>query len=1348
LTEDYRLVLRQVISVLDKVISKPRRLNACHIETYVDRTLVAAELWTKLSHTYGSEIRQLERGEEAFREFEATWLWKVHPYAEHQSDARHPENDANAKVIKAFGRNDVTRERHRGRWHDAFWREADGKPDYPAIAVAIWSHLFEQELKIDGARRLVQKLGAKEPKGLIAGRGETIANSATSPLHRDEVREARTALKRSSLKEAAIQDIYFVEDIAAGIANAVKLEMRSSSDGRPPAFSALFGRMLYEHFGRVGAQGKQDESTARELWAFHNQVRKFYRDLAGSTRFRLAVSGATKSVEKVAQLLPQDRGALLRVLQAKLRNTDVSAQIRLGKIVAHASDITREDGDPQAAFVKNLAFYATSEGQSAIKRNETFTRVWRTSVALSLRTLEVLAPVDPKLRHADGFDTDPASTRYAKDATRSSAEAALAGRLALLFGAKPVSASGQSRVELLMKPADAGQIAKASTPGREVLWALLRIAGEIRNGTNHFNTKRRLVSLLTRSILDWKSDPVSPDNRRATEAHEIAKTAFDALLDSDIDLRRQIVLDDFRRLKVHEYVPASSIDELFGEFARSPDGVGLTMPKFISLLGHASKTAQADGVKPPAWAAPFARLDLSNLSKAGDTANTFVIGILRHLYASGFAAWVADKQSEAGFVRKAFDDVLQFKRQRFDAYQREQAEKGRGRFYALAEAAADALFVNKDTTLDALIGELQALAMRESSVRRTYRAEAHVQREHTNWVGDFKLDLFSRLFAEYLAQEQIGWIWRIDAKLPEGERADPAALERHAGPKLAFARKDWHAPFYVWLYLLPSDEIALLRHQFLKTRALEKRAEEIAKRGQPPGQKHASEVSSRGSTDDATLAELDHLMGLQLSVSSAGFSGTEHVGAMEKIITFDDARETELISLLLKDSEVTDATLPGTNRGLRQLLSLGTHAMLAPIFKKHPVTRAEIDALKLETNTPAERSTLFTRRNDLAKDIQAMAKDKKATPEDLKLICKDYQKTSSQAAIYNFLISGARLRDHVRLHQLMMRILTRLMDYSLMWERDRQYVYLGMLFGRLQAGHAADGAPAPVAVLWDEAGERLGFALPAGLKGRLAAVYPAWFQEKSRDGKVGPSLVQPEDAAAGFLPVWHARYGYVLDGDRVEVGLLDGDDLDLFRRYFDRATVENAKDTEARKTRRNENKPKSPRGSRQDGRRKVRNDFAHFNMLNARHRPNFSYLVNSIRALLAYDRKLKNAVSQSIADMAAQEGLILRWELDNDRLQHAKLIPKLTPHLDYVRIRDEASPAFALPQVSPRFASMVKALFDFSPGGYRKRIVVKGEETAAGELSYPVWLWEETEALGTKVPDSIKDLHYPALGSD
>ncbi|PJI41863.1 MAG: hypothetical protein CTR53_05225 [Ferrovibrio sp.] len=92
-----------------------------------------------------------------------------------------------------------------------------------------------------------------------------------------------------------------------------------------------------------------------------------------------------------------------------------------------------------------------------------------------------------------------------------------------------------------------------------------------------------------------------------------------------------------------------------------------------------------------------------------------------------------------------------------------------------------------------------------------------------------------------------------------------------------------------------------------------------------------------------------------------------------------------------------------------------------------------------------------------------------------------------------------------------------------------------------------------------------------------------------------------------------------------------------------------------------------------DGRRGTRNRLAHFNMLRS-HAPRLDMTewVNSTRRLMSYDRKLKNAVSQSIREMMKRNGIELSWQMDtggkNHELTSAVVSSASVVHLGGIRL--------------------------------------------------------------------------------
>ena len=84
-----------------------------------------------------------------------------------------------------------------------------------------------------------------------------------------------------------------------------------------------------------------------------------------------------------------------------------------------------------------------------------------------------------------------------------------------------------------------------------------------------------------------------------------------------------------------------------------------------------------------------------------------------------------------------------------------------------------------------------------------------------------------------------------------------------------------------------------------------------------------------------------------------------------------------------------------------------------------------------------------------------------------------------------------------------------------------------------------------------------------------------------------------------------------------------------------------------------------------NGTARDRNYLAHFNMLRGPNtRLNLTASVNRTRRLVDYDRKLKNAVSQSIKEMLAREGFDLTWTMNGHRLACAKVKARQAVHLN------------------------------------------------------------------------------------
>lgn len=86
----------------------------------------------------------------------------------------------------------------------------------------------------------------------------------------------------------------------------------------------------------------------------------------------------------------------------------------------------------------------------------------------------------------------------------------------------------------------------------------------------------------------------------------------------------------------------------------------------------------------------------------------------------------------------------------------------------------------------------------------------------------------------------------------------------------------------------------------------------------------------------------------------------------------------------------------------------------------------------------------------------------------------------------------------------------------------------------------------------------------------------------------------------------------------------------------------------------------------------IRNFFAHFDMLKPNSLPvDLTACVDRARQLMAYDRKLKNAVSRSVKELLHREGLAVDWTMDTEsdhHLSNARVATRQAPHLGKVKL--------------------------------------------------------------------------------
>ena len=110
----------------------------------------------------------------------------------------------------------------------------------------------------------------------------------------------------------------------------------------------------------------------------------------------------------------------------------------------------------------------------------------------------------------------------------------------------------------------------------------------------------------------------------------------------------------------------------------------------------------------------------------------------------------------------------------------------------------------------------------------------------------------------------------------------------------------------------------------------------------------------------------------------------------------------------------------------------------------------------------------------------------------------------------------------------------------------------------------------------------------------------------------------------------------------------------------------------------------------------LRNNLAHINYLRISNNeavtlPNFTDLINHLRKMLAYDRKLKNAVAKSMIELLERHNLIISFTVNQHQLKLKSLDSKTIFHFGKQKKREDNIPEKLH---SSDFAKLVKKIFN------------------------------------------------------
>jgi hypothetical protein len=499
-------------------------------------------------------------------------------------------------------------------------------------------------------------------------------------------------------------------------------------------------------------------------------------------------------------------------------------------------------------------------------------------------------------------------------------------------------------------------------------------------------------------------------------------------------------------------------------------------------------------------------------------------------------------------------------------------------------------------------------------------------------------------------------------------------------------------------------------------------------------------------------------MSLYVRVVDTGFDGTEHVGKFVGFanLLFDNPAQFQ--SIFSDEAEDHSETYEGTRRGLRNILRFSHASQLGDIFKKHRVSVEDVQKViaSRKAEDQGRQNILVGERERLRKEIIKKSKEKidhddkdgqAARIKAMSALADEYKNCVTSIALHEFDVNAVTLREHVWVHDVMMRIASRLVDFALMWERDMNYVFVAMLYKQMKG----------MSLTFEKGKDErpIYTSICLKLQGEEATSYyrNECLKLHETHAKSGFDRLAEQSA----VRVWGGREALALQGFDILANLIEDDQQkDWFEKHFVKLDAINAFDLGAkgdgkcislkdgrevdRRGFRNEKPTKDRYGEvcAFKGKKEIRNDIVHFNFLRER-RLKLNYALNAVRSLLSYDRKLKNAVSDSFSNLLEADHVIVKWKMDQDRLCNSYVTPRLMTNLEFAsRLVPES--VFMTPMASVRYTSMVRALFEIDTGGNRKPKKEGAETKCKGVLFYPESF---RNAHRGKIHPDILEKNYP-----
>jgi len=729
----------------------------------------------KLGPTVWGYFRTYECFAEKLSYWDKLWLTKLHPY--------------DGKPLKGTTQRDT--EDRKGRWYYTYFGKTpvdDVVPD--GLGELIEDSLIRNAKSMNGGLisvgRTTEDRGAK---GKIDAAARTISQNIHSAAKSISTGDAHWSKEDEKRYERA-------GDVAALIQSTLRDYIRSASVDRCPPKKRI-GPIFFEQFARLFPREDLDETqkpvlTIKEIYEEPDLERLLHLHMSIKDYYNNAFRGQRRA-GTLQDVLPKNMTSLFRMLKARKDNKSVNGLIRLGKVIHYSCAQSPETDTPRdvtnaqlwQSDVSNSMFW-TSAGQSMIKRNESFVRIWRGAIVIAAHTLH--HNIDPEGRLSD----DILLSKGRKFLQENYSDATTQSRLKILFGARSECFD------------------HLSPENRQNLMEVLRAGLEnYRNNGFHFKGRGGFVDSLSvikgnlpteietalRDLLSRDRNALIARNRAALEASGIQ------------DFTKQHELKQLDEL-VRQGRESSNILPRYHRVLDRAHGAWDELPKSVKDILKRTNLPQRrnrrEMEKNALWRAQYVAMKM--------------------VYETAFRDW--DGLNNTDNLRRWRDDAIQ--RASAGAKQIVDPKDTRiivSKMKGLIELRDnDGLAEFNERTAEAAARFIECQNNYENDEEAMQRKDAHIEY--------LRLDVIAQAWSEFLRSSNLQWLSYIDDERSAGRQpsSDISALPKIAPDTSTIP--ETHALLYALLHLMPAYTANQLVHQMRKWTVLETKGDGVADRDQ------------------------------------------------------------------------------------------------------------------------------------------------------------------------------------------------------------------------------------------------------------------------------------------------------------------------------------------------------------------------------------------------------------------------------------------------------------------------------------------------------------------------------------